>query len=96
MDSREFIQKYKDSLICEPSGRTYTELKKDGIMKMMLVHDSDRYDNVVDDLDRIFGKNDQEDSDEEFQTTFYNPEWEESEFNGKKKSHVKHNFREIK
>ena len=27
MDSREFVKKYKDAIVCEPSGLTYVELE---------------------------------------------------------------------
>ena len=32
-----FIEKNADSIICEPSGMTYTELKQSKIQKMILV-----------------------------------------------------------
>lgn len=32
-----FIEKYADSIVCEPSGMTYTELKQSKIQKMMIV-----------------------------------------------------------
>jgi len=32
-----FIEKHADSIICEPSGMTYSELKESKIQKMVLV-----------------------------------------------------------
>jgi hypothetical protein len=32
-----FIEKYADSIVCEPSGLTYNELKENRIQKMVLV-----------------------------------------------------------
>ncbi len=32
-----FIEKHADSIICEPSGMTYSELKQSKIQKMVLV-----------------------------------------------------------
>jgi hypothetical protein len=32
-----FIEKYADTIVCEPSGRTYTELKESKIQKMRIV-----------------------------------------------------------
>lgn len=37
MDKKTFLEKYKDEIIAEPSGRTYTELQSDKISKFMLV-----------------------------------------------------------
>jgi hypothetical protein len=33
----DFIERNKDSIICEPSGRTLEELQKNKVLKMMLV-----------------------------------------------------------
>lgn len=54
MNSQEFIEKHKDTLICEPSGRTYSQLKRDHIVKMRIVGDED-YNNMIKDLDDIIG-----------------------------------------
>ena len=35
---REFVNKYKDDIICEPSGRTYSELIEARFTKMMIVN----------------------------------------------------------
>jgi hypothetical protein len=37
MDKKTFLEKYKDEIIAEPSGRTYSELQLDKISKFMLV-----------------------------------------------------------
>jgi|GEM_PF-4742650 len=37
MNSREFVEKYKDSIICEPSGRTLSELERENVVKMRLL-----------------------------------------------------------
>lgn len=37
MDKKSFLEKYKDDIIAEPSGRTYAELQVDKISKFMLV-----------------------------------------------------------
>jgi hypothetical protein len=29
MDLREFLKKHEDNIVCEPSGRTYKEMKDD-------------------------------------------------------------------
>jgi hypothetical protein len=50
MDSREFIKKYKDDIICEPSGRTYAQLKKDRVTKMMIVNKMKHIEPLDDDL----------------------------------------------
>ena len=51
MDSKEFIDKYKEHIICEPSGRTYSQLKKDSITKMMIVNQINSIDLIEDDLE---------------------------------------------
>jgi hypothetical protein len=33
----DFIEKHADSIICEPSGMTYNELRQSRIQKMILV-----------------------------------------------------------
>ncbi len=50
MDSKEFIKKYMDDIICQPSGRTYSQLKKDRITKMMIVNKSNNIDLIEEDL----------------------------------------------
>ena len=37
--SREFIKKHKDVIICEPSGRSYAELERDRVRKIMILRD---------------------------------------------------------
>lgn len=34
----EFLEKYADSIICEPSGVTYTELKAQKTQKIVIVN----------------------------------------------------------
>jgi hypothetical protein len=34
----EFIEQYADSIICEPSGLTYTDLKEQTTQKIMIVN----------------------------------------------------------
>lgn len=36
-DMNSFIEKYADSIICEPSGLTYNELRQSKIQRMVLV-----------------------------------------------------------
>ena len=38
MDKKTFLEMYKDDIIAEPSGRTYSELQSDKINKFMLVN----------------------------------------------------------
>jgi hypothetical protein len=33
----EFIEKYKDSIICEPSGRTLSDVKNQTIQKVFII-----------------------------------------------------------
>jgi hypothetical protein len=40
MDKKSFLERYKDSIIAEPSGRTYSEIEQDRIGKFMLVGSS--------------------------------------------------------
>lgn len=35
--AREFTKKYADTIICEPSGKTYTELIEDSVLKFKLI-----------------------------------------------------------
>lgn len=37
MDRKTFLEVYKESIIAEPSGRTYAEIEKDRVGKVMLV-----------------------------------------------------------
>ena len=42
MDTRKWIEENKDHLVCEPSGRSYDQMMKDRIRKIMIVeHDID-------------------------------------------------------
>ena len=98
MDSREFIERFKDSLICEPSGRSYSQLKEDAIMKMRIVNENDNNndnnEDIIEELDRFFSKYDNEVTDDEIETSFY-PEHELSNFKTNKKSRSYSNFEEI-
>ena len=38
--AREFIRKHKESIICEPSGRSYAELEQDRVRKILLVENT--------------------------------------------------------
>jgi len=47
MDRRRmFCEKYQDSIICEPSGRTYRQLKEDRVRKIVVIRE---------DVDKLFG-----------------------------------------
>jgi len=37
-DMNNFIERYADSIICEPSGLTYNQLKETKIQKMMIIN----------------------------------------------------------
>ena len=38
----KFIEEYADSIICEPSGLTYSQLKETKIQKMIIVESENR------------------------------------------------------
>jgi hypothetical protein len=42
MNSREFIEKYKNDIIAEPSGRSFVQLSRDKVKEFVLIKSKDR------------------------------------------------------
>ncbi len=60
MKMYKFIEQYADSIICEPSGMTYTDLQNQRTKKIMIVdqenheiHDNEKYKEIISKLDKL-------------------------------------------
>jgi len=52
---REFIEQYADSIICEPSGLTYTDLRSHMTQKIMIVNkEVDKHKEITNIIDDLF------------------------------------------
>ena len=50
----DFVLQYANSIICEPSGLTYTDLKYQMTQKIMIVKpDNDKHSEIVDLVDNL-------------------------------------------
>ena len=51
---KEFVLQYADSIICEPSGLTYTDLKYQMTQKIMIINtDTNKHNEIVELVDNM-------------------------------------------